>query len=99
MCALTNQPGANLIKCMVSILSPPFVFLGERSAFKLDITRVFVLSMRLNIPIHVCTRAAHGLIHAFTLIIAFFCDLTHRNVAFWNFVFASHGKVWFYLFT
>lgn len=69
---------------MVSILSP-FVFLGERSAFKLDITRVFVLSMRLNIPIHVCTRAAHGLIHAFTLIIAFFCDLPLRNVAFWNF--------------
>lgn len=59
-CALTNQPRSNLIKWMVGILSPPIVFLREGPAFKLNITRACVLSMRLNIPPCVCTHAAEG---------------------------------------
>lgn len=43
--ARTNRPRAYLIKCMDGILSPPLVFLWDRPAFKLNITRVCVLSV------------------------------------------------------
>lgn len=54
----TNRPRAYLIKCMDGILSPPLVFLRDRPASKLNITRVCVLSVLLNMRVHVRTRTA-----------------------------------------
>lgn len=62
-CARTNRPHAYLSVWMPFYLH---LFFSNRPAFKLNITRVCVLSVLLNIRVHVRTRTAEESNTAFT---------------------------------